>query len=86
MSTIARLRGRAAVSMSLLAVLVGGFFVFEVQTAAPASAATYSTQALYCRNVKQPPTLPWYRCVNLGTMPAGSLPDGCYSTWKRVCD
>ena len=67
-------------SIMVVGAAVFGMFAFEVGTAAPAEAHNR-----VCRVVTVPQKLPWYQCVNLGTMPAGSLPAGCYATKKTVC-
>jgi hypothetical protein len=80
-------RGRAVLGLMLLAVFLGSFFVFEMKSAAPANAATSSTQALHCRYITYPKTLPAYRCLgNLFTPGTNNNPPGCYSTTKYVCD
>jgi hypothetical protein len=82
------IRQRIAV-MTMVLVAVFGYFVFEMTSTAPAaSAATSSTQALHCRYVTIPKTLPWYQCLqNIGgTSGSGNGPYGCYTHTKYVCD
>jgi hypothetical protein len=84
MQLLQSFRGRAILGLMLLAVFLGGFFVFEMKSAAPANAAT---SALHCRYVTKPPTLPAYRCLgNLFTPGTNNNPPGCYKTTKYVCD
>jgi len=89
MSTLTTARARFAVIFSLLFVFLGGFLVFDMGAAAPAQAASASTQgAIVCHYVTKPPTLPWYQCLqNIGgTSGSGNGPYGCYSHTVRVCD
>jgi hypothetical protein len=74
---------RKLVGLSTVAAVALGMLVFPVAAVESASAAT--THNRVCTRVTVPKTLPWYRCVNLGTMPAGSLPSGCFNTTKVVC-
>lgn len=71
---------RKVTGLAVILVAVGGMFVIPMNSA---EAAT--THNRVCTKVTVPKTLPWYRCVNLGTMPAGSLPSGCFNTTKIVC-
>jgi len=73
-------RTRMLLALALVTVSMFGMLVFEQATAEPASAHNR-----VCKVVTVPQKLPWYQCVNLGTMPAGSLPAGCYATKKTVC-
>ena len=73
-------RARALLALVLVAIVMFGMLVFEQATAEPASAHNR-----VCKVVTVPQKLPWYQCVDLGTMPAGSLPAGCYATKKTVC-
>jgi len=73
-------RARALLALVLVAIVMFGMLVFEQAAAEPASAHNR-----VCKVVTVPQKLPWYQCVDLGTMPAGSLPAGCYATKKTVC-
>jgi len=86
MSALTKARARFAVIFTLLFVFLGGFLVFDMGSATPAQAASASTQALHCRYVTTPKTLPWFSCINFGTYPAGNGPYGCYTHTKYVCD
>jgi hypothetical protein len=71
-------------ALLMVMAIVFAMFVWDTTTSAePANAATSNNRV--CTRVTVPKTLPWYRCVNLLTMPAGSLPSGCYTTTKIVC-
>lgn len=48
----------------------------------PATAAPQA-QPNQCRRVAVPPTLPFWRCVNL--TPGISMPSGCFTTYRVAC-